>query len=240
MGSWRSAVCSLARADSRRPSQLHRGDVVTLLNQEQLYDRHNFCPGPSPPRYYHSSPLTPNRKQLATQEGAHEFLSSLSPAQRSNLSSALQKIRSLPERELEAPSWKQLRLLCYQNMLPFIGFGFLDNFIMITVADRIEESIGVVLCLSTMAAAGMGNMVSDLAGLGLADQVDSLCRALGIPNPRLSAGQLTHRASRWMALLGRCTGIILGCIIGMCPLLWIHGKDHSHQTGLSSQCNNKD
>jgi hypothetical protein len=39
---------------------------------------------------------------------------------------------------------------------------------------------------------------------------------------------------------GRCTGIILGCIIGMCPLLWIHGKDHSHQTGLSSQCNNKD
>jgi hypothetical protein len=113
MGSWRSAVCSLARADSRRPSQLHRGDVVTLLNQEQLYDRHNFCPGPSPPRYYHSSPLTPNRKQLATQEGAHEFLSSLSPAQRSNLSSALQKIRSLPERELEAPSWKQLRLCEY-------------------------------------------------------------------------------------------------------------------------------
>jgi hypothetical protein len=50
-------------------------------------------------------------------------------------------------------------------MLPFIGFGFLDNFIMITVADRIEESIGVVLCLSTMAAAGMGNMVSDLAGM---------------------------------------------------------------------------
>ena len=39
------------------------------------------------------------------------------------------------------------------------------------------------------------------AGLGLADQVDSLCRALGIPNPKLSAGQLTHRASRWMALL---------------------------------------
>ena len=86
-------------------------------------------------------------------------------------------------------------------------------------ADRIEESIGVALCLSTMAAAGMGNMVSDLAGmvewgmclcfdcipplvgLGLADQVDSLCRALGIPNPKLSAGQLTHRASRWMALL---------------------------------------
>ena len=31
-------------------------------------------------------------------------------------------------------------------------------------ADRIEDSIGVILCLSTMAAAGMGNMVSDLAG----------------------------------------------------------------------------
>ena len=32
-------------------------------------------------------------------------------------------------------------------------------------ADRIQESIGVMLCISTMAAAGMGNMVSDLAGM---------------------------------------------------------------------------
>ena len=98
MASLRSVVCVTARADCRRLSQLRRVGVMTSLNQEQLCERHNFCPGPSAPRHYHTSPLSLSRKQLATLEGAHEFLSSLSPAQRSNLSSALQKIRSLPER----------------------------------------------------------------------------------------------------------------------------------------------
>ena len=32
-------------------------------------------------------------------------------------------------------------------------------------ADRIQETMGVMFCLTTMAAAGMGNMVSDLAGI---------------------------------------------------------------------------
>ena len=32
-------------------------------------------------------------------------------------------------------------------------------------ADRIQETMGVMFCLTTMAAAGMGNMVSDLAGV---------------------------------------------------------------------------
>ena len=37
--------------------------------------------------------------------------------------------------------------------------------------EYIDTSIGVTLGISTMAAAGIGNMISDLAGLGLADQV---------------------------------------------------------------------
>ena len=57
--------------------------------------RHRFCEGPPPPsvssyRYSHSSAVVLNyRKQLATQEGANEFLSSLTEIQRSNLNSAL-------------------------------------------------------------------------------------------------------------------------------------------------------
>ena len=39
------------------------------------------------------------------------------------------------------------------------------HYILCFQADRIEETIGAMLCLSTMAAAGMGNMVSDLAGV---------------------------------------------------------------------------
>jgi hypothetical protein len=191
-------------------------------------------------RCTHSSAVVSNyRKQLATQEGANEFLSSLSETQRSHLGSALvrEEERENGRTEVMPPSWKQLRLLCYQNMLPFIGFGFLDNFIMITVADRIQETMGVMFCLTTMAAAGMGNMVSDLAGLGLADRVDALCRSLGIPDPQLTSPQLSLTSSRWMSLLGRCVGIVVGCFLGMCPLLWIHTheRDHAPQSSSSNQ-----
>lgn len=92
MASLRSLVCAMVRVDGRRLSQLRRVGVETSLNQEH---RHNFCPAP---RHYHGSPLSLSRKQLATLEGAHEFLSSLSPAQRSNLNSALEKIHSIPDR----------------------------------------------------------------------------------------------------------------------------------------------
>ena len=40
--------------------------------------------------------------------------------------------------------------------------------------EYIDTTIGVTLGISTMAAAGIGNMISDLAGLGLADQVSIL------------------------------------------------------------------
>lgn len=46
------------------------------------------------------------------------------------------------------------------NSIPFIGFGFLDNFFMIIAGDYIESSIGVYMCLSTMAAAALGNTIS--------------------------------------------------------------------------------
>ncbi len=67
--------------------------------------------------------------------------------------------------------------------------------------EYIDWTIGLTLGLSTMAAAGIGNMISDLAGIGLADQVEAACRALGIPNPHLSRAQMNHRSTRWMGLL---------------------------------------
>jgi len=174
----------------------------------------------------HLHSLSSRRKKLLTEEGARNWVASLSRPERNNLERALQEERP-SEGVAEAPSWHQLRLLCYQCALPFIGFGFLDNFIMITVGEYIDWTIGVSLGISTMAAAGLGNLISDLAGLGLADRVEAVCLALGIPNPNLSPSQRTHRSSRWMALLGRCVGITIGCLIGMAPLLWFHNP-HKH------------
>lgn len=82
--------------------------------------------------------------------------------------------------------------------MPFIGFGFLDNFFMIIAGDYIESSIGVYMCLSTMGAAALGNTISDIFGLGLASYVEQFCTFIGIVAPELTPTQqnmaITQRA----------------------------------------------
>jgi len=54
----------------------------------------------------------------------------------------------------------QLRQLFTINTIPFIGFGFLDNAIMVLAGEYIDQSLGTLLCISTMAAAALGNIIS--------------------------------------------------------------------------------
>lgn len=75
------------------------------------------------------------------------------------------------------------------NALPFVGFGFLDNFLMIIMGDYIEGSIGIYFHLSTMAAAALGNTISDVLGLGLAHYVEQFCVFLGMESPDLTPTQ---------------------------------------------------
>lgn len=49
--------------------------------------------------------------------------------------------------------------------IPMIGFGFMDNFVLIIAGDYIDSTIGVSLGISTMCAAALGNIVSDLCGV---------------------------------------------------------------------------
>ncbi|XP_059612392.1 transmembrane protein 65 isoform X1 [Phlebotomus argentipes] len=135
------------------------------------------------------------------------------------------------------PTSSQKMQLVLVNGLPFIGFGFLDNFMMIVCGDYIEQTLGGYMCLSTMAAAGLGNTISDVAGLGSAVYVERLCESLGFKVPPLSKFQMEMKESRRSASLGRILGITIGCLIGMVPLLFIDtekkhdevktdGKDH--------------
>ena len=48
------------------------------------------------------------------------------------------------------PTMAELRQLAYHNSLPFIGFGFLDNFIMIVAGEYIDLTLGAKLGISTM------------------------------------------------------------------------------------------
>ncbi|GLD59500.1 fibrinogen-like protein 1 isoform X1 [Lates japonicus] len=107
------------------------------------------------------------------------------------------------------------------NAIPFVGFGFLDNAIMIAAGTQIELSIGVTLGISTMAAAALGNLVSDLAGLGLAGYVEALASKLGMQVPDLTPKQVDMWQTRLSSHMGKAIGVSIGCILGMFPLFFL-------------------
>ncbi|XP_072170665.1 transmembrane protein 65-like [Diadema setosum] len=127
------------------------------------------------------------------------------------------------------PTSQQLRLVAFSNALPFIGFGFFDNAIMIIAGDYIDMTIGAALSISTMAAAGMGNMISDVAGIGLAGTVEAAVSRVGPQVPELTPEQLDMNRTRWTASIARALGIMVGCLIGMFPLLFLTTKEDQEE-----------
>ena len=71
-----------------------------------------------------------------------------------------------------------------------------------------------------MAAAALGNIVSDVSGLGLAGYVESLATKLGFEGPQMNSAQLQMTRTVVATNLGRGIGIVIGCIFGMFPLLF--------------------
>lgn len=122
------------------------------------------------------------------------------------------------------PARQQLGALFVRAAVPFVGFGFLDNAIMIVAGDYIDHLFGAALGLSVMAAAGLGNLVSDVAGIGMSRWIESLAGQMGLPDPKLSRAQKRLPACRWVLVAGSVVGISVGCLLGLLPLLFM-GKD---------------
>ncbi|CAG9585897.1 unnamed protein product [Danaus chrysippus] len=116
--------------------------------------------------------------------------------------------------------WLKKKYVSLANSIPFIGFGFLDNFIMIIAGDSIESSMSAYITLSTMAAAALGNTFSDVIGIGSSYYVERAAAMVGLGAPALSPVQLDMPTSRRFANMGRVLGITLGCFLGMTPLLF--------------------
>ncbi|XP_072323169.1 transmembrane protein 65 isoform X1 [Scyliorhinus torazame] len=129
------------------------------------------------------------------------------------------------EMEIMPPSSAQRRYVFLHSAIPFVGFGFLDNAIMIVAGTQIELSIGVIFGISTMAAAALGNLVSDVAGLGLAGYVEALASRLGLPSPDLNPKQADMWQTRLSSQLGKVIGVTIGCILGMFPLLFFKTEE---------------
>lgn len=112
-----------------------------------------------------------------------------------------------------------------------VGFGFVDNVLMLTAGDAIDQSLGVALQISTLAAAGLGNLFSDVCGLGLSSYIEAMSGSLGIKAPELTRAQLALPRSRAVALVASVLGITTGCLLGMVPLLFLPVRnDHDHDS----------
>ena len=93
-----------------------------------------------------------------------------------------------------APSRTQLVRLGIAAGVPFVGFGIADNGIMILAGDYIDGTLGVKFGLSTMAAAGIGNLISDVVGVSMGEVIESFCATrLGLRAPALTEAQLDLR-----------------------------------------------
>lgn len=128
------------------------------------------------------------------------------------------------------PTAGELKQLAYHNSLPFIGFGFLDNFIMIVAGEYIDLTLGAKLGISTMAAAALGNTLSDMMGIGSAWYVESWAEKLGATPPDLSSEQLEMTSCRIANNLGRALGVVFGCLLGMFPLLFIDSSSAEEES----------
>lgn len=130
--------------------------------------------------------------------------------------------------EVVTPTQAQLYQVALANALPYFGFGLLDNGIMIVCGDVIDATLCVSLGFSTMAAAALGNTISDVAGIFSGDVIEKMAEKRGFKQPRLTEEQLQLPITKRYKTAGSVVGIVTGCLVGMFPLLLM---DHGHHDG---------
>uniref|UniRef100_A0A3B5A7L4 Transmembrane protein 65-like n=1 Tax=Stegastes partitus TaxID=144197 RepID=A0A3B5A7L4_9TELE len=175
-------------------------------------------------------PLKEPVEPLNSPRGAKEFIYSLHPSERTCLLRELHRFESIAiaqgQLEIAPPTAAQLRYVLLHNALPFVGFGFLDNCIMIVAGTQIELSIGVVLGISTMAGQNLlKNILDFFYCLMLAGYVEALASRLGMQIPDLSPKQADMWQTRVSSHSGKAIGVGIGCILGMFPLLFFKDDD---------------
>uniref|UniRef100_A0A7E4W9S6 Transmembrane protein n=1 Tax=Panagrellus redivivus TaxID=6233 RepID=A0A7E4W9S6_PANRE len=120
--------------------------------------------------------------------------------------------------------------LWWVNSIPYCGYGFFDTSMMIVVGESVDRTIGLYVGISIMAAAAVGNIVSNLIGIGLVHYVEIfLLRYFNVRTPHLTVKQTNHWTVRYVSNCAKITGLLIGCIIGMFPLLFYDAPARIHR-----------
>eukprot|EP00759_Apiculatamorpha_spiralis_P031763 PhF_6_TR3356/c0_g1_i1/m.4764 len=116
--------------------------------------------------------------------------------------------------------------------VPFVGFGFLDNALMLLAGEAIDTTMGMYLNGGALAVAALGNVVSGSFGIQAHGILDRVWQQYGPEEPRLTHEQLESRVVFLARHMGGTFGVTLGLVIGMVPLLFLSDPEErqaSHQ-----------
>jgi len=113
-------------------------------------------------------------------------------------------------------TWLQRRQVFFRGFVPMFGFGFLNNCVMLIMGDYIDRHIGAIFHISVLAAAALGNVVSDVTGYGFGKVLSAYS---GSSEVNLTREQRESRNVKLINHVGGACGLLVGCITGMVPLV---------------------
>jgi Transmembrane protein 65 len=122
---------------------------------------------------------------------------------------------------VEPPSTLQLRRHFVHCAVPMIGFGLMDQTVMLQAGNAIDCTLGVTFGLSTLTAAAFGQICSDAAGVLSGGSLERVFAKVGLPLPQFLPGQRHLPLVRRVGLVGQLVGVILGCSLGLLNLLFM-------------------
>ena len=124
--------------------------------------------------------------------------------------------------QIPIPTSTQLKNHYIANTLPMIGFGIMDQTVLIQAGNMIDLTIGVQFGLSTLTAAAIGGLISNVSGILFGGTLETIAKTLGlVPASNLTPQQRSLSFVRRGRIVSQVLGIVLGCCIGMVNLLFI-------------------
>lgn len=121
--------------------------------------------------------------------------------------------------ELEEPTRWQLGAVAVATSVPFIGFGMVDNGLMVIFGDALDGTMGMWFGCSMLASAALGNAISNVFGMLLHGTITKGADRLGLPDARLTLSQRKLPSVHLWSTAGSTVGVFTGCLLGMTPLL---------------------
>lgn len=133
---------------------------------------------------------------------------------------ALDIISTGPKRsDRSDPTQRQLMAVAAAAFVPFVGFGMVDNGLMVIFGDAIDGTLGMMFGCSMLASAALGNAISNIFGMLLHGSINKGADKLGLPDARLTLEQRKLPKVHYWSTAGSTVGVFTGCLLGMLPLL---------------------